>query len=89
MATRSLVIRVEVDHALKAHNCQANARHRLERGDKRLKVRNGRSWDHYCVHCATGILTRDLMKLRALLSQFDGTPEPPQSPNPSRSALGV
>ena len=71
MATKSLVIRVEIDHALKAHNCQANNRHRLERGDRRLKVRNGRSWDHYCVPCATNILARDLAKLRALLAQFD------------------
>jgi hypothetical protein len=31
------------------HNCQASEAHRLVRGDKRLKVCNGRSWDHYCV----------------------------------------
>jgi hypothetical protein len=70
VATKSLVIRVEIDHALKAHNCQANNRHRLERGDRRLKVRNGRSWDHYCVACATNILMRDMGRLRALLTQF-------------------
>jgi hypothetical protein len=70
VATKSLVIRVEVDHAVKAHNCQASKRHRLQRGDRRLKVRNGRSWDHYCVSCATNILARDLDKLRALLAQF-------------------
>ena len=83
MATKSLVIRVEVDHALKAHNCQANRRHRLEKGDRRLKVRNGRSWDHYCVPCATVILARDVAKLRTLLLQFDGaheTSDIPQSP---------
>lgn len=71
MATKSLVIRVELDHALKAHNCQANSRHRLERGDRRLKVKNGRSWDHYCVSCAINILARDLDKLRAILAQFE------------------
>ena len=71
MATKSLVIRVEIDCALKAHNCQANVRHRLERGDRRLKVRNGRSWDHYCAACAADILERDLVKLRTLRKQFE------------------
>jgi len=60
------VIRVEIDHALKAHNCQANARHLIERGNRRLKVRNGRSWDHYCLACAAVILERDIAELEGL-----------------------
>lgn len=70
MATKSIVIRVEIDRALRAHNCQANRRHRLERGHARLKVRNGRSWDHYCAPCAATILERDIAKLRLLLGQL-------------------
>jgi hypothetical protein len=70
MATKSLVIRVEVDRALKSHDCQANGKHRLEKGDKRLKVRNGRSWDHYCVACAQNIIQRDILKLQALQHDF-------------------
>jgi hypothetical protein len=70
MALKSLLIRVEIDEALKAHNCQANARHRLQRGDRRLKVRNGRSWDHYCVSCAAAILSRDIGKLKLLQHEF-------------------
>lgn len=66
MAIRSLVDQVRVDIAGKAHNCQANARHRIERGDVRLKVRNGRSWDHYCRACAETIIARDIEKLVAL-----------------------
>jgi hypothetical protein len=50
----------------KAHNCQASAAHRLVRGDKRLKVRNGRSCDHHCVSCATVILERDIAELQQL-----------------------
>jgi hypothetical protein len=67
MATKSTVIRIEIDKALRAHNCQANHRHRLERGDTRLKVRNGRSWDHYCAACALTILGRDVAKLQRVL----------------------
>lgn len=70
MAIKSLLIHVEIDEALKAHNCQASAKHRIEKGDRRLKVRNGRSWDHYCVSCAAVILGRDITKLQALQQQF-------------------
>lgn len=66
MAIKSLVVRVQVDTAGKAHNCQANAKHRIEKGDVRLKVRNGRSWDHYCRACAMTIIARDISKLTAL-----------------------
>lgn len=70
MPTKSIVTRVEIDTALRAHNCQANRRHRLERGDPRLKVRSGRSWDHYCAACAARILEQDAAKLRLLLERL-------------------
>lgn len=66
MATKSLLIRSEVDTAGKAHNCQASAKHRIEKGDVRLKVRKGRSWEHYCVACANKIIGLDLEKLKVL-----------------------
>ncbi len=68
---RSLVTRVEVDVAQRAHNCQGNTRHRIERGDKRLKVRNGRSWDHYCLECAKLIARRDVVTLEALTRELE------------------
>jgi hypothetical protein len=70
---KSLLTHVGIDEAKHAHNCQANANHRIERGDKRLKVRNGRSWDHYCVSCATLIIERDIAQLRALQPSFRKT----------------
>ena len=66
MATKSLVVQTRIDIAARAHNCQANARHRIERGDVRLKVRNGRSWNHYCRVCAENIIARDIAKLTTL-----------------------
>jgi hypothetical protein len=68
---RSLRIRAEVDVAKKAHNCQANARHRIERGNKRLNVRNGRSWDRYCLDCAKTIVGRYIAALEALARELD------------------
>lgn len=66
MAIKSLVCQVGVDTAGKSHNCQANSKHRIAMGDIRLKVRNGRSWDHYCADCARTIIARDIAKLTAL-----------------------
>jgi len=67
---KSLLIRVEIDQAINAHNCQANARHRLTSGDKRLKVRKGRSWEHYCGPCAAVMIDRDIAELQTLRNQF-------------------
>lgn len=75
---KSLLIRAEIDEAKKAHNCQANATHRIERGDRRLKVRNGRSWDHYCIPCAVVIIGRDIATLQALQPRLQ-TPNVPQN----------
>lgn len=71
---RSLLERVEIDQAGKAHNCQSNARHRINRGEQRLKVRNGRSWDHYCLECAKNIARRDIATLEGLVSEIETTP---------------
>jgi hypothetical protein len=63
---KSVVIQTKIDLAKKSHNCQANENHRIRRGDTRLNVRNGRSWDRYCVSCAVTILERDVARLQEL-----------------------
>lgn len=63
---KSLIIPSEVDTAKRAHNCRSNARHRIARGDKRFKVRHGRSWRHYCLQCANAIVRRDQNILNTL-----------------------
>jgi hypothetical protein len=68
MATKSLVLSVQIDIAERAHNCQANDKHRITRGDSRLKVRNGRSWDHYCRSCALAMIARGIDRLEGLRS---------------------
>lgn len=76
MATKSLVIRTAVDTAGRAHNCQASAKHRIEKGDVRLKVKKDRSWEHYCLACAKKIIGLDLEKLKALQEM-----KPPTTPS--------
>ena len=63
---KSLVIRVEIDQAQRSHTCQTSKRHPISKGDLRLKVRNGRSWDHYCRTCAEKMITLDIEKLTKL-----------------------
>ena len=69
---KSIIQRVEVDEAQKAHNCQHNRNHRVERGNKRLKVWNQRSADHYCITCALEIVARDMAKLQELERELRG-----------------
>jgi len=67
---KSILQRIEMDVAQRAHNCQHSKGHRILRGERRLKVRKDRSWEHYCVKCAQGILARDIENLKDLASGF-------------------
>lgn len=76
MGRKSLVQRSEVDYVLKAHNCQSSQKHRLLRGEKRLKVWKDRSADHYCVACALAIIERDIAFLQKLAEELRAEPAP-------------
>jgi hypothetical protein len=67
---KSILQRVEVDEAVHAHSCQHNSAHRLERGDKRLKLWNQRSCEHYCSVCALEIIERDTARLHEIAEQL-------------------
>ena len=68
------VIQAKVDVVGAAHDCQANHGRRLVKGEVRLKVRKGRSWEHYCRECAEKIIAsgiEKLTKLRAMTPDND------------------
>ena len=67
MGIKTLVDTVKVENALRAHNCQANNKHRIQKGEIRLAVKNQRSWNYYCKTCGENIISRDIEKLQALL----------------------
>jgi len=67
---KSIVQRVEIDCAKHSHNCQHNAAHRIQAGEKRLKLWNGRSREHYCTKCALTIIERDISKLQELVKEL-------------------
>lgn len=68
---KSFLISMRIDEAGNSHNCQYNARHRIKKGDRRLKVSNGRSHDHYCLECAAKFLQRDMATLQSLLEDLE------------------
>lgn len=72
MGRKSLVQRSEIDKAQKSHNCQANAKHRLKPGDRRLKVHADRAYNHYCAECGIKIIEADIAKLQELARQLSG-----------------
>lgn len=73
---RTLLDRALIDKAGKSHNCQRNAAHRIQMGSARLKVRNGRAWDHYCLACGGLIIERDIEKLKILAKELEASSAP-------------
>jgi len=63
---RTLLTAARVDQAGASHNCQRSDAHRIVKGQSRLKIRKGRSWDHYCLACAKLIVAKDSEKLESL-----------------------
>ena len=65
---RTLLTTVEINVAKRAHNCQANAVHRLQKGDRRFAVKKERGWDYYCMDCGLKILERDAQRIKDTLA---------------------
>lgn len=63
---KSLVKNLTVNRAVKSHNCKRNKDHRIVAGGKRLRVKEGRSSQHYCPDCALASIRADIERLRQL-----------------------
>jgi hypothetical protein len=68
---KSLLPRLQIDTALKAHRCQHNSNHQILKGEKRLKVSVGRTDEHFCKECALRIIKYDIDKLTKFAAGFD------------------
>lgn len=69
---KNLILPMSVDIAKASHNCQHSDRHRIQSGDKRLKVRSGRSPEHYCTSCALQFIESAVQRLEDLRAQLVG-----------------
>ena len=61
---------MEVDRAIRSHDCQHSAKHRLGPGDKRLKITKDRTEEHFCVACALEMIEVATAKLQSLASEL-------------------
>ena len=66
---RSLVAKMEMTTAGRAHDCRSNRRHRLEKGDRRLTVWSDGRPHHYCLVCGEDFLVRGIGRLRELMAE--------------------
>lgn len=69
---KSVVVSMEITTAGRAHDCRYNKSHRLEKGIRRLTIREDGEEHHYCLGCARGFLLQGIERLRALVAEVDG-----------------
>ena len=67
---KSVVKNVAWDVALQSHKCKRNLKHIISKGDRRLKIKEGRSESHYCMQCAEAILKGGLLKINSLIDDI-------------------
>lgn len=67
---KSILLRLNVDRAIRAHCCQHSKNHRLEAGDVRLKITTDRSHEHFCAGCALEMIDDAISKLTRLKNQI-------------------
>lgn len=70
---KSLLKNTAFDTAGKAHDCRANRRHRILKGECRLRVKEGRKLSYYCLDCARKILERDLSVVHRLVEELEAS----------------
>ena len=71
MARKSLLVRMEITTAARAHDCRYNDKHRIGKGDKRLTVKVDRNNHHYCLACAKLFFEDSYARLLALKHEVD------------------
>jgi len=69
---KSLILPLSVDRALKSHTCQHSKKHAITKGELRLKIAVGRSYEHYCVTCAQTFIAQAIERLQKLGVELDG-----------------
>lgn len=67
---KKLTKQLSVDVALRSHRCHSNKSHLVQQGQKRLKVIEGRSTQHYCIECAKKFLNSGISELNEILSRL-------------------
>ena len=70
---KSVVVSMEITTAGRAHDCRYNKNHRLEKGIRRLTIREDGDEHHYCLACGRIFLVQGIKRLQSLLTEVDGS----------------
>lgn len=62
---------MEMTTVLRTHSCRYNSKHRLEKGMRRLTIKEGRYERHYCLSCAKIFLKQGLDRIQVLLTEIE------------------
>ena len=68
---KSLLKTVSVDIAKRQHKCQHSSKHVISKGEKRLKIKNGRSDEYFCVECANSFLDQSTAALNKISQELN------------------
>ena len=68
---KSFLKNISIDTAKLTHFCKHNRKHKINKGDKRLKLKEGRASQHFCIECAKESLRKDINELSSLLTKLE------------------
>ena len=70
---KSFVKNISIDTAKRSHFCKHDKKHSIKAGDKRLKFKENRADQYFCVECAKESIRKDIVKLNKILSELNKT----------------
>lgn len=68
---KTVIKKMAVDRAKRAHYCKHSKKHPIFSGEKRLVIQEGRSKKHYCKICALKFLNDGLNDLEKLKKEIE------------------
>lgn len=66
---KSVLPKLEIETAQRSHDCRHNKAHRINKGENRLLVQEGRNRYTYCLDCAGRIVDRVIERLQQLATK--------------------
>lgn len=68
---KSVTASMEITVVARAHCCRHNGDHRLEKGMRRLTIKEDGDELHYCLSCAKLFLAQGAHRLQELLAEIE------------------
>ena len=68
---KTFIKNITVDIAKRAHNCKSSKSHRINSGNKRVGLKEGRSKHYYCIECAIKFINSDINHLILIREEIE------------------